>query len=263
MSSTRTWSQRERRYRPDRAGAKLVLSTLARNLPAIVYQPGATINMVVTTYLDTVDRHYLGIADASDGRRSVKVRIREYLASAAVGARFWFHDSCYLERKERIGEMRLKQRVQIAKNDVSAILTGKLRLHDSTEATAIATELDALDLAPALVSAYERRVFGYDPGLRVTYDERLAYHSPPTGLYDDAEALQPSLLGRPPARGPSRILEIKYPAEMALPAWLEEVLVPIARADGFSKFRDGMHALADADGFPVSLTRPISIVDIE
>ncbi len=262
MRSTRTWSQRERRYRPDRAGAKLVLATLARNLPAIVYRPGATINMVVTTYLDTIDRHYLGIADSSDGRRSVKLRIREYLASAAIGGRFWFDDSCYFERKERTGEMRLKQRVQVAKSDVGAILSGRLRLDGSAEATAIATELDALDLTPTLVSAYERRVFGYEPGLRVTYDERIAYHFPPGGLYDDAAALQPSLLGRPPARGPSRIIEIKYPADMALPDWLEEVLAAIPGADGFSKFRDGMHALADADGFPVSLTRPISIMDI-
>ncbi len=263
MGSTRTWSQRERRYRPDRNAAKLVLATLARNLPAIVYEPLATINMVVTTYLDTADRHYLAIADDSDGHRSVKLRIREYLASAAVGGRFWFHDSCYVERKERVEEIRLKQRVQVAKSDVGAILSGRLRLTGSAEATAIATELDALALAPALVSSYERRVFGYETGLRVTYDERLAYHAPPAGLYDEADALQPSVLGRPSASGPSRIIEIKYPADMALPDWLEAVLAPIATADSFSKFRDGMHALADSDGFPVRLTRPISIVDLD
>jgi hypothetical protein len=257
-----------------------VLSTIAARLPAIVYDPDASINLVVTTYLDSPDRHYLALADAENGHRSVRVRIREYLASSGIGARYRFQPICYLERKERLAhpapgssvppgahlepgqEVRIKQRVEVKKHQLGAILRNRRLVDLSDEARAISAELAALDLEPVLVSAYERRVFGFETGLRVTYDERLSYHYPPEGLYDEVSAFLPSVLGRPAASGPARILEVKYPSTATMPAWLEILLGGLPQIADFSKFRDGMHALDDSDG-PVHLTRPITLSELD
>jgi hypothetical protein len=262
MPLHQTWTQRERRYAPDRPSAVRVLATIATRLPAVVYDPEATINLVVTTYFDTDDRHYLAMADASGGRRSVRIRVREYLSSPGIGSPYHYQPVCFFERKERDGDVRRKQRVEVPKSQVSAILRHRRLPDHSEEADAISAEMAAHRLAPVMVSAYERRIFGTQKGLRVTYDERLSYHFPPEGLYDAAPALQPSVLGRPAASGPARILEVKFPPTASMPTWLEILFTGVPTAEEFSKFRDGMHALDDSDG-PAHLTRPITLSELE
>ncbi len=262
MPRSQSWSQREHRYAPDRPTAKRVLATIAARLPSLVYDPGATINLIVTTYLDTPDHQFLTLADASDGQQSLRVRIREYLSSPGTGAPYRFGPTCFFERKERRHDLRHKQRVEVDKSLIAGILLHRRIPELSAEATAISGELTNRELAPVLVSAYERRVFGYETGLRVTYDERLSYHFPPEQLYQGAPALLPSVLGRPAATGPSRILEVKYPTTGAMPSWLQILLSGLPEEASFSKFRDGMHALDESDG-PVHLTSPINLADLE
>jgi hypothetical protein len=264
VALTRTWSQRERRYWLDRPTAERVLKTLVRRLPTITYVPGCADSLVVTAYLDTGDTHYLRLADASQGRRSVKLRIREYLSRPRPDAQYSYRDTCFLERKERVDELRIKQRIEMPKSAVSALIRGETRVQDAwPEAQAVGAELDALQLAPAMISAYDRRVFGTEEALRVTFDQRVAYYLPPPGLYDGVPALLPSVLGSAVARGPSRILEIKYPAESTMPRWLEQLVADVPPAHGFSKFRDGMHAVSMSDGDSVTLTERIDISKLE
>lgn len=260
MATAQTWHQRERRYQLDRPVAERVLAELESRLPRLIYVPGAIKSLVVTTYLDTADRHYLGICTNSNGRRSLKMRVREYLTLVEEGQPLQHMERCFLERKERIEDVRLKQRVEISKRQVSAVVSSRTLHNTSTEAHALSSELATLELEPVLVSVYERRAYGNDDGLRVTFDERLAYYQPPADLYDANEALTPATLGPPVARGPSRILEIKYPANNKVPDWLDQQLAAVPTADGFSKFRSGMQALESGDGKPVRLSRPIAVV---
>jgi hypothetical protein len=252
-----TWrDQRERRYQPARDQARHLIEELRRRLPLVRYQD-ADVSFVATTYLDTRDGHYLALSDRHDGRRSLKLRIREYLWRDAAGMHH--RDTCFLERKERVGEVRLKQRVELAKRDVMRVVLGDRPLRGAGgEAAAIRQELESYRLRPAITTAYERIVFGDDTRLRVTYDERVAFHPPPRGLYNMVPALTPDVLGPPLARGPSRILELKEPSGTPTPDWLEALLAPLAAAPGYSKFRDGMKAMQDADGSPVALTKRLT-----
>ena len=262
MTAGRTWSQHEQRYQLDRLTAERILHTISERLPRVVYAPEAIRSLVVTTYLDTQDGHYLRIANSSDGRRSIKLRIREYLAEDRHGC-LRYAPICFFERKERVNEQRLKHRVEVSKADIGGIVSLTTTIKgQSAEARAIRTEQSSLVLAPVLVSVYERVVFGCEEGLRVTFDERLAYYAPPEGLYDNAPALSPDVLGRPLARGPSRILEIKYPLSDAMPRWLVELLEDLPQAHGFSKFRTGMASIRRPrnNSRPVTLTRPLSIL---
>jgi len=257
--SAQTWrNQRERRFHPTRDAARSILSTLTRRLPTVRYQECDT-SFVVTTYLDSHDSHYLKLAEVDDGVRSVKMRLREYMWRNGTPDELHYSDSCYLERKQRNGDLRLKERIEVPKRDaVGIVLRDKEVPGNCSESDAIRRELGARRLKPVIVSAYERRVFGDEAELRVTYDERIGFYPPPRGLYELAPALTPEVLGPPLASGPSRIIEVKQPAGSPAPKWLEELLGAIGSAPGYSKFRDGMRAMESADGRPVDLTRRLT-----
>jgi len=264
VARTQNWSQREQRYRLDRSAAERVLHTIVRRLPTITYVPGATDSLVVTAYLDTGDTHYLQLADASEGRRSVKLRVREYLSRMRSDDEYSYRDTCFLERKERVDDLRIKQRIEVPKRAIGELLRRETRLQDTFQgAHGVAAELDALQLAPAMISVYDRRVFGSEKALRVTFDQRVAYYVPPPGLYDAMPALVPSALGSAVARGPARILEIKYPTNELMPDWFADLMESIPVAHGFSKFRDGMHAVSMSNGDSVTLTERIDISKLE
>ncbi|RMH45297.1 MAG: VTC domain-containing protein [Deltaproteobacteria bacterium] len=259
MHGAQTWrDQRERRFHPSRDDARRVLAALRQRLPIVRYHDGDT-SLVVTTYLDTRGGHYYQLAERSDGRHSLKMRIREYLWTDGASGRYHYADTCFLERKQRDGEVRLKQRVRVAKSEVTKIVLGDVPLRErGPEADAIRAELESLRLRPVMVTAYERLVFGDDAALRITYDERIAFHPPPRGLYNMAPALTPEVLGAPLASGPSRVLEIKQPSAATMPAWLAELVAALPADPGYSKFRDGMRALRESDGAPVELTRRLT-----
>ena len=81
-------------------------------------------------------------------------------------------------------------------------------------------------------------------------------------MYEANNALTFDVLGEPIARGPARILEIKHPEDTEIPNWLETLVEEIPDANGFSKFRAGMHAVPRADGKPVRLSRSLVAMKI-
>jgi hypothetical protein len=90
----------------------------------VSYSPGSIRSFVVTTYLDTSAREYLSMMEKSEGQLSLKVRVREYMPMTEANGepeRLLPASTCFLERKERVGELRVKQRVELAKADVGRI----------------------------------------------------------------------------------------------------------------------------------------------
>ena len=230
-----------------------VLAALADHLPQVTYVPGATRTLVVTTYLDSRARDYLAMVEQSAGHLSLKMRVREYMTvHGAPGqtSRLTAGPTCFLERKERVGDLRVKQRIELPKDAVAGVLRREVQLRgEATVVSALRSELDARDLEPVLVSCYRRRVFGSDRGLRVTFDEDLGFHAPPSELYPNGspEALMPQALGPRVAAGPAHLLEVKEPVDTSTPAWLMTLLAGLEPADRFSKFRDGMRSLTGPD----------------
>jgi hypothetical protein len=245
---SQTWcDQRERRYLVDPERVPDVLTALGTRLPVISYAPGSTRTFVVTTYLDSREREYLSIAERSSGHLSLKVRVREYMQLAEPNGepeRLTTAATCFLERKERVGDLRVKQRIELPKSEVARVLRGETQLSgDRTVVTALHAELDSRELEPVLVSRYVRRVFGCDHDLRVTVDEKIGFHAPPDRLYEGAPALTPEVLGAPIGHGPDHILELKEPRSVDTPGWLLALLDELEPADQFSKFRDGLRCL--------------------
>ena len=211
--------------------------------------------LVVTLYFDTPDGYYLQRAQAGNGISSVKIRAREYLpTSDDTERRVLGHSAhCFLERKERTGTIRQKDRLQIDKRELAPIIEGS----QHTSCQILQEEISSHKLVPAVISMYERRVWGSDEGLRVTFDERIRYYRPTGRPYQTLTALQPSELGEPAAIGPKRILEVKQNTDTTLPDWLVATLADLPEASGFSKFLDGMAGLHRKRRFLPSLTRPI------
>jgi hypothetical protein len=243
-----TWAdQRERRYLVDPERVSEVFATLRERLPVVSYSPGSTRTFVVTTYLDSSTREYLSMVEKSAGHLSLKMRVREYMPVCEANGepeRLVPGTTCFLERKERVGDLRVKQRIELAKAEVGRVLRRETQLSgDRTVVAALRAEVDSRDLAPVLVSRYVRRVFGSDRMLRVTFDDKLGFHAPPGGLYEGIPALLPEVLGEPIGHGPDHILEIKEPRSLDTPDWLLAMLDELEPAGRFSKFRDGMRCL--------------------
>jgi hypothetical protein len=247
---TQAWrNQRERRFHLDAARLPALVRALEAELPSVSYVDGTDRSLVVTTYLDSAGQGLEVLARAAGGRRSIKVRVREYIAlfPRPDGARLVPAGLCYLERKERLGQIRVKQRIELPKSDVSRVLRRELTLPvDDAVAAALRAEIETRTLEPVLVTGYRRRVFGRDGALRVTLDEGIAFFPAPGDLYRSAGALTPEVLGQPIGQGPDYVLEVKEPDSETTPAWLERALEPLDQADQFSKFREGVRCLAQA-----------------
>jgi hypothetical protein len=250
VARSETWrDQRERRFKVDPERVSEILTVLGERLPVVTYVPGSTRTFVATTYLDSRHRDYLSMVERSAGHLSLKVRVREYMAlfdANGQPARITPAPSCFLERKERVGDLRVKQRIELAKAEVARVLRREAHLSgERSVVSALRAELDSRQLEPVLVSGYQRRVFGSDRGLRVTVDEQIGFHPPPGDLYETAPALTPDVLGEPIGQGPAHVLEVKQPKVNETPGWLSVLLEELGSADRFSKFRDGMRCLAE------------------
>ena len=248
MPRSQTWrDQRERRFRVEPGEAARVLDQLARRLPLLSYAPGSTLTYVVTTYFDSPGRDYLAVIERTGGHLSLKLRVREYLAVLDGDQALVPTPSCFLERKERIGDVRLKQRIELAKSELARVLRRDASLEgDEAVVRALEAELAARALEPVLVSGYRRRVFGDDAGLKVTVDEQIGFHTPPARLYEQYAALVPDVLGPPLGHGPACVLELKQPRGLAAPDWLTSLVAELAPIDRFSKFREGMRLMKRA-----------------
>ncbi len=258
LSETQTWrNQDERRYNLERGVAEKVLEQLGRHLPVMVYKDAPPTTLVATLYFDTPDRYYLERARNGEGQSSIKVRAREYLPITNDQERTVLGHSefCYLERKERLGTIREKYRIKIAKTQLAPIIGRNVDL--PIECDLLRNEVRKRKLQPALISMYERRVWGQDDDLRVTLDERIRYYRPDSQPFQSASALSPAQLGHPAAIGPKRILEVKHSAQQPLPEWLATLVGQLPEATGFSKFLDGMAKLENGRRGSTSLTRPV------
>src|SRR5262245_53458969 len=104
VTRTQLWrDQRERRFRLNARRHRALTRTLRRELPTVSYIVGSGRSYVVTTYLDTAGLDYTTLAERSAGNRSIKVRVREYIALFADGTgavRLGAAPTCYFERKE-------------------------------------------------------------------------------------------------------------------------------------------------------------------
>lgn len=250
MPRSETWrDQRERRYLVDPERVPEVLTVLGGRLPQISHVPDATRTFVVTTYLDSRERAYLSMVEKSSGHLSLKVRVREYMPLRQANGqpeKLLAGATCFLERKERVGELRIKQRLELPKVALASVLRGESPLAgDRTVVSALRAELDTRELEPVLLTRYVRRVFGSERGLRVTFDDDIGFHAPPERLYEQVAALTPEVLGAPVGHGPDHILEVKEPNAHDTPGWLMSLLDELEPADQFSKFRDGMRCLND------------------
>ncbi len=257
MSESQTWrNQDERRYELERDVAKRVLEELNAHLPVVSYGDAPATTLVATVYFDTFDQYFLRRALSGDNLSSVKVRAREYLPiSDDEERRVLGHaEHCYLERKERTGTIRDKYRIRIEKKELAPIIAHEQQLPDGADL--LQSEIHKRNLAPAMISMYERRVWGSE-GLRITLDERIRYYRPPEAMYEKLAAMAPSELGPPGAAGPKRILEVKHAAGEEQPTWLVDLLAELPEATGFSKFIDGMRKLGNTPKQGVKLTRPL------
>lgn len=258
MLDTQTWrDQDERRYELDRDVAEAVLEQLGQHLPVMVYNDAPPTTLVSTLYFDTPDRYYLERAKNQEGLSSIKVRAREYLPITNDHTRsvLGHSDHCYLERKERTGTIRQKYRIKIAKDELAPIIEHMVDLPETCDV--LRSEVRLHNLQPAVISMYERRVWGHNDNLRVTFDERIRYYRPIGRPYESVAAMTPAELGHPVAIGPKRILEVKHQAEEPLPDWLADLVAQLPEATGFSKFLDGMAKLETGSRRRASLTRPV------
>lgn len=258
LPQTETWrNQDERRYELTREVAAEVLTRLSKDLPVVTYGDGPPTTLVSTLYFDTAENYYLERARAGNGVSSIKVRAREYFPITNDGDRRVLGQSshCYLERKERAGTIRQKYRVRLEKGELTPVIEHVLALPE--ECGILRDEIRSRVLEPAMISMYERRVWGGTNDLRVTFDERIRYYKPPSRLYDELTAMTPAQLGPPTALGPKRILEVKHSALAPLPDWLVSLVAEFPEATGFSKFLDGMTGMAKHRRHPRSLTQPV------
>lgn len=258
MSITQTWrDQDERRYDLQRDVAERVLGILDESLPVFTFEDAPPTTLVATIYFDTPELYYLSRARQESDRISIKVRAREYIPVDDTDERQVLGHSpfCFLERKERVGTTRQKQRTRISKAELAAVIEHAMKLPDDCDQ--LRREVQERSLEPVLISMYERRVWGLGDELRVTLDERVRYYRPSANPYQSVSALTPNELGHPGAIGPKRILEVKRASGTVLPNWLAELTAELPEAKGFSKFLDGMEKLQRGRRRRASLTRPV------
>lgn len=249
-------NQDERRYELERDVAERVLAELNAQLSVIIYDNQPATTLVATLYFDTPSQYYFERAKLGK-ESSIKVRAREYfpISDDEERAILGQAEHCYLERKERRGTIRDKDRIRVHKSELAPIIEHISEI--SEDSAVLRNEIRNHSLLPAMISMYERRVWGSGDGLRVTLDERIRYHRPPDRVYGGISAMAPSQLGQPYAAGPKRILEVKQDAKTTRPPWLASLLAEVPEAQGFSKFLDGMRKLAQNQKEHLNLTRPL------
>ena len=240
-----TWrNQTERRYELDRERAEETLARLNDNVDRITYTPDSIVTLVTTTYLDSAEQHYFKFQQENDGKKSIKMRVREYFPLSNDGNFTILKDFpyCFLERKERNGRIRLKERIEVPKTMVTALINREQDFsNEGSEVDVIRKEIQAHKLSPVVTSAYERRVWGNEE-LRITFDERIRFYTPPKSLYQMIPAMRPNVLGQPIGVGPKRIVEIKHSVDYTPPSWLSEMIEDLTEMVHYSKFINGIEA---------------------
>jgi hypothetical protein len=227
----------ERRFLPSGAELDVFIDAVQTGpLPEAnkLHEPSTT---TWTTYLDTDERRYLLSGDGATARR---LRVREYEGESAEG----LVAPCYLELKDSTGPTRSKVRVTAPIAALARFIEGAdiegFFTDPATWTVALRTIREAVGnehVSPRVGTSYRRRCLASGPALRVTLDEDLTFFYPVSlgAPHDNRAAV---------ARGPARVLEVKY--EGALPGWLERACAALKEARDFSKYSSGMLAVRRA-----------------
>ena len=130
---------------------------------------------VTSLYYDTDDLFfYRSKIDGNRFRR--KIRIRQYGDFSTAAS-----TSAMLEIKQRIGRTTQKRRLAVTLDEAEALCRGERgRAWEDARDADVAGEIEYLvlnlRLRPTCLVSYTRQAFmgsRYEPGLRITYDERL------------------------------------------------------------------------------------------
>ena len=232
--------ERERRFLLSRDQTLTFLGAVGSKCVQERYDRSRALAFTRTTYLDTPDLSYFRSCAQGVARR---LRVREYAVASTLQEIPQLTGICCLELKQSTGSARAKVRFSAAPHTLRRILAGEAQFDiddDSpSQLMALSTlraELAGRQVAPCLTTWYRRTCLtGEDGRVRITLDQDLSFCQP-EALGDDGAAV-----ARVVARGPERILEVKFFGEE--PAWLARATAPLTAAPSFSKFRMGMLAL--------------------
>lgn len=235
--------ERERRFLLSRDQTLTFLTTVRWKCVQERYDRSTALSFTRTTYLDTPDLSYFRSCASGIARR---LRVREYAVASTLQEAPHLTGICCLELKQSTGSARSKVRFSGSPRTLRRILRGEAQLDiddDSpTQLMALSTlraELAGQSVAPCLTTWYRRTCLtGEDGRVRITLDQDLSFCEPEALGDDDGRSVGPA---RAVARGPARILEVKFFGEE--PAWLAGATAALTAAPSFSKFRMGMMAL--------------------
>jgi len=234
--------ERERRFLLSRAETVAFLRAVGSKCTPERYDRRRPVSYTRTTYLDTADLSYFRSSRDGVARR---LRVREYATASTLNEVPILSGLSCLELKQSTGSARSKVRFAAPPRTLRRVLAGEAQLDidDDSPAqlmalSALRAELAGRRVAPCLTTWYRRTCLTGEEGrVRITLDQGLSFCEP-EALGEDGE---PGAPARIVARGPARILEVKYFGDT--PAWLARATAPLIAAPTFSKFRMGMMAL--------------------
>lgn len=227
-------TERESRYLVSPAEARGFLARVAGHAALDVHDPVRPFAFVRSTYFDS-DEHELF---RSQPRR--RVLLREYAGAPVADGVPSLTGACAFEVVESSDGVRRKARINGGRAALLRLLRrGPDRPLDLALARA-ALQVTIGRLRPRLTTFFRRLSFTGDR-LRVTLDDRLAF-ARPVRLGGTGELAEPP---DPVGRSPQLILAVKLADEP--PAWLRAATADLLVVTRFSRFRDGILAIARAD----------------
>jgi hypothetical protein len=237
--------EHEQRYLLTRAQAIAFLTGVKPRVTLELYDRARPLSFTRTTYLDDDAFTYFHSCAGGIARR---LRLREYALAATMQEVPLLSGSCFLELKQSSGTTRSKIRLAAPPRTLERIIASdpavelpRLPVPGAEQLAALAalrTELAPATLRPRVTTWYRRTCLMAEQGrVRITLDQDLVFCQPQR-LGEPGEAAIPNDIV---ARGPTRVLEVKYWGDE--PDWLRRATSELTAAPRFSKFRMGLLAL--------------------
>lgn len=233
----------EQRFLVDADEAQRFLDAVRPALPIDVKEPSLPHEYVRTTYFDTDD---FTLFRAELPGSAWRVRLRQYASAPDHVTPPRFGAACAFEVKEVASHGRRKDRVVGRPEEVARILRGcdgGWALRTGMMSPLVARAAHAVEsghLRPRLTTWFRRLTYaGW--GARVTVDQCIEFASPCGLGHPGGLAAPRGVIGR----GPPLVLEVKLRTEP--PDWLSAAMRRLFLATRFSKFRDGLLALRQAE----------------
>lgn len=245
----------EHRYLVDRECAEWLLSRHREHTSVLVYDRRRPISYARTVYFDTDDLTYY---QSFEREETIRLRIRQYAQAADLLDPPRISSPAFLELKRSIGARRSKVRVCLDPSQVEPLFLGQVSVELEQELRAqgagdLADRLRERPLSPRLMTWYRRLSIGGD-GLRITFDEAIAYCQPDTVL-PLGKVAEPT---QPLSSEPQTVLEVKVAGTMV--DWLRESLDQLPVAADHSKYRAGMTKLRRQVATAKGSTLPLPVL---